>query len=141
MRPLVVIGTRPEAIKLAPVLSECRRRELRPWVCLTGQHRELLEGVLDYFGIQPDDCLDCLSPGQPLAVLTGRLMAGLDEVFQRRSPDCVVVQGDTSSVVAASLAAFYQRLPLVHIEAGLRSGRLDDPWPEELNRRIAGLAG
>jgi UDP-N-acetylglucosamine 2-epimerase (non-hydrolysing) len=142
MRPLLVIGTRPEAIKLAPVIVECRRRgsAIEPLVCITGQHRELLEPVVEYFGIRADYRLDAMRPGQSLAGLTARLIDGLDDVLARSSPDCIVAQGDTTSVLAAGLTAFYRRIPLVHVEAGLRSGSLDAPWPEEFNRRMAGLA-
>ncbi len=141
LRPCVVIGTRPEAIKLAPVLEECRRRggAIEPLVCLTGQHRELLLPVIDYFGIRADFSLDVMRADQSLAALTARLLEGLDDVLQQCQPDCIVAQGDTTSVLAAGLAAFYRRLPLVHVEAGLRSGSLNAPWPEEFNRRVASI--
>lgn len=142
MRPLLVIGTRPEAIKLAPVWAECCRRSgaIEPLVCLTGQHDELVRPVLEYFELQVGDRLDAMRPGQSLAALTARLLEGLDAVVAHRRPDCLVAQGDTTSVLAAGMVAFYRRLPFVHVEAGLRSGNLQSPWPEEFNRRIATLA-
>ena len=139
---LVVLGTRPEAIKLAPVIEECRRRhdEFRLTICFSGQHRELVSPVADYFGIAPDIDLASMSCGQSLADLTATLIAGLDGVVGRIAPDCVVAQGDTTTVLATALAAFYRRAPLVHVEAGLRTGDLSAPWPEELNRRVVALA-
>lgn len=140
MRPLLVIGTRPEAIKLAPLLAECRRRgDIFARVCNTGQHRDLLAPVLEYFQVEADDCLDVMRPGQSLASLTARVLEGLDGILTRHRPDCVVAQGDTTSVLATSMAAFYHRIPLVHVEAGLRTGDLHAPFPEEFNRRVAGL--
>jgi UDP-N-acetylglucosamine 2-epimerase len=141
LRPLLIFGTRPEAIKMAPVIDACRRRGalVEPLVCLTGQHRELLSGVIEYFGIEADVNLDLMAPEQTLARLTARCVEALDGVLSRIRPHCVVAQGDTTTVMAASLAAFYRRIPLVHVEAGLRTGNLQAPWPEELNRRIADL--
>ena len=141
LHPLLIFGTRPEAIKMAPVVRECRRHEaVEPIVCLTGQHREMLAQVTDYFGIRPDVDLELMRPGQTLAELTARCVEGLDEVLVRRQPDCVVAQGDTTTVMAAALAAFYRRVPLVHVEAGLRTHNLLAPWPEELNRRVVSIA-
>jgi UDP-N-acetylglucosamine 2-epimerase (non-hydrolysing) len=139
---LIVIGTRPEGIKLAPVVLQCAQRgeSLRPIVCASGQHRDLLAPVLDYFGIVPDVDLAAMSPGQSLSELTARCLQGLQGVIARERPDCVVVQGDTATTLAAALAAFYERVPLVHIEAGLRTGDLQAPWPEEFNRRTVTLA-
>ncbi len=141
LRPLLIFGTRPEAIKMAPVVEECRRRpeEIEPIVCLTGQHREMLAQVTEYFGIREDVQLDLMTPDQTLAGLTARCLEGIDGVVARYRPECVVAQGDTTTVMAAALAAFYRRVPLVHVEAGLRTGNLLAPWPEELNRRIADL--
>ncbi|NUQ62279.1 MAG: UDP-N-acetylglucosamine 2-epimerase (non-hydrolyzing) [Pirellulales bacterium] len=141
LHPLLIFGTRPEAIKMAPVVEECRRRadRIEPIVCLTGQHRELLAQVTDYFGIRADVQLDLMTPNQTLAGLTARCLEGIDAVIDRFRPDCVVAQGDTTTVMAAALAAFYRRVPLVHVEAGLRTGNLMAPWPEELNRRVADL--
>lgn len=140
LRPLLILGTRPEAIKMAPVISECRQRaSMEPIVCFTGQHREMLRQVTDYFEIAPDVELHVMSPGQSLAKLTSRLLTELDEVVEKHRPNCLVAQGDTTSVLAASMVAFYRNLPLVHVEAGLRTGNLQSPFPEEFNRRVAGL--
>ncbi len=141
LRALLVFGTRPEGIKLAPVVHECLRRPdaLETLICLTGQHREMLRQVTDYFDIHADCDLDLMRPNQSLAELTARCVAGIDGVLARYAPQCVVAQGDTTTVMCASLAAFYRRIPFVHVEAGLRTGNLQSPWPEELNRRIAGL--
>jgi UDP-N-acetylglucosamine 2-epimerase (non-hydrolysing) len=140
-RPLLVIGTRPEAIKMAPVVLECRRREdvAEPVVCFTGQHRELALDAAAYFGIVPDVELDAMRAGQPLAALLSRCVAGLDETIVRVAPTCVAAQGDTASVLAAALAAFYRGVPFVHVEAGLRTGDLAAPWPEEMHRRAAAI--
>jgi UDP-N-acetylglucosamine 2-epimerase (non-hydrolysing) len=141
LKCLLVFGTRPEAIKMAPVVRECLARpdEVEPVVCLTGQHREMLKQVTDYFEIDADLDLDLMRPHQTLADLTARCVVGLDEVLEQRRPHCIAVQGDTTTVMCAALAAFYRRVPLVHVEAGLRTGDLTAPWPEELNRRIASL--
>lgn len=142
LRALLTFGTRPEAIKMAPVVHECRRQNenIETIVCLTGQHREMLDQVTDYFGIEADCDLALMTPNQTLAEVTARCLTGLDAVLAEYRPHCVVAQGDTTTVMAAALAAFYRRLPFVHVEAGLRTGNLQAPWPEELNRRIAGLA-
>lgn len=141
LRALLVFGTRPEAVKMAPVVRECARRgdAVEPVVCLTGQHREMLAQVTDYFGIRADACLDLMTPDQTLARLTARCVEALDEVLLRYRPGCVVAQGDTTTVLAAAIAAFYRRVPFVHVEAGLRTGNLGAPWPEEMNRRVADL--
>ncbi len=140
LRPLLVFGTRPEAIKMAPVVKACRaQRGMDPIVCSTGQHREMLQQVIDYFELSPDVTLDVMRPNQALAGLTARLLESLDHVLETHSPDCVVAQGDTTTVMAAAVTAFYRKLPLVHVEAGLRTGNLMAPWPEEFNRRVAGL--
>jgi UDP-N-acetylglucosamine 2-epimerase (non-hydrolysing) len=141
LHPLLVFGTRPEAVKMAPLVWECRRRgdQVEATVCLTGQHRELLTQVADDLGVRGDIELDVMTPDQTLAGLSARLIERIDEVLLRVRPDCLVAQGDTTTVMAASLAAFYRRVPLVHVEAGLRTGNLHAPWPEELNRRIADL--
>src|SRR5690606_18973203 len=129
--------TRPEAIKMAPVVRECQRHpdKVQPVICLTGQHREMLQQVTEYFGIRADVNLDLMQPNQTLASLTAACIRGLDDCMARYRPDCLVVQGDTTTVMAASLAAFYRRIPVVHVEAGLRTGNMLAPWPEELNRR------
>jgi UDP-N-acetylglucosamine 2-epimerase (non-hydrolysing) len=141
LRVFSVIGTRPEAIKMAPVILQlaARGRECESTVCLSGQHRDMTAGVLAHFGIVPQIELDTMRAGQSLAELNARLLAALDGALSESQPDCVVVQGDTTTVLAAALAAFYRRIPLVHVEAGLRTGDLDAPWPEELNRRLPGL--
>jgi UDP-N-acetylglucosamine 2-epimerase (non-hydrolysing) len=139
-RALLVLGTRPEAIKMAPVVHECRRRPgVEPIVCFTGQHCEMLAQVSDYFDLRPDVDLKLMRPDQTLAGLTARCLEGMERTISQFEPDCVVAQGDTTTVLAASMAAFYRRLPFVHVEAGLRTGDLLSPWPEEFNRRAAGL--
>jgi len=141
LRAFVIFGTRPEAIKMAPVVHECLRRPdaLETLVCLTGQHREMLDQVVDYFRLPVDLDLKLMQPNQTLAGLTARCLHGLDEAFERYRPDCVLAQGDTTTVLATAMAAFYRRVPLVHVEAGLRTGDMQAPWPEEFNRRVASL--
>ncbi len=126
---------------MAPVIHCCRRnsRQIESIVCVTGQHRQMLDQVVDYFGIHIDRDLELMAPNQTLADLTSRCLTGLDAVISEYQPDCIVAQGDTTTVMAASLAAFYRRLPFVHVEAGLRTGNLQAPWPEEMNRRITGM--
>ncbi len=140
VRPLLVMGTRPEAIKLAPLLHACAaRQDVRPILCSTGQHREMLAQVVDYFGMPIDIDLALMQQNQSLSGLTARCLESLDQTFVQQEPDCVVAQGDTVTVMAAALAAFFRRIPFVHVEAGLRTGNMYSPWPEELNRRVAGL--
>lgn len=141
LKALLIFGTRPEAIKMAPVVQECLRRpdEIETIVCLTGQHREMLQQVTDYFGIKADVDLQLMQPNQTLSRLTARCVQGLDEVVEERQPSCIVAQGDTTTVMASSLVAFYRHIPLVHVEAGLRTGNMLAPWPEEMNRRITSL--
>ena len=141
MRTLLVFGTRPEAIKMAPVVRACQAREaeIEPIVCVTGQHREMLAQVTDYFGLRHDIDLDVMQSNQTLASLTARCIERIDGVIADRQPQCVVAQGDTTTVMCASLAAFYRRVPFVHVEAGLRTGDVWSPFPEELNRRVASL--
>jgi len=138
---VTILGTRPEAIKLAPVIHELARHpdRIRSYVCSTGQHRELLEHALRAFGIRPDFDLQLMQPGQRLTDLTARILTALDGVLESAMPDWVLVQGDTTTVMAASLAAFYRRIRIGHVEAGLRSGDRQRPFPEEVNRRIADL--
>lgn len=126
---------------MAPVVKACQERSeaIAPIVCLTGQHREMLAQVTDYFGIQADLDLELMQPNQTLAELTARCLQGLDGALARYEPHCVVAQGDTTTVMAAALTAFYRRVPMVHVEAGLRTGNLQAPWPEEMNRRVASL--
>jgi UDP-N-acetylglucosamine 2-epimerase (non-hydrolysing) len=137
MKVLAVLGTRPEAIKMAPVIREARARGLEMIVCVTAQHREMLDQVLRLFEIEPELDLDLMESDQTLASLTARALVGLDAVLAEQQPDWVLVQGDTTTAMIAALAAFYRRVRVGHIEAGLRAGALDRPFPEELNRRIA----
>ncbi len=140
LRPLLVFGTRPEAIKMAPVVHACQSSiDLSPLVCVTGQHREMLQQVNDYFGITPDIDLQLMQANQSLANLTARCVERMDEVLVQHQPDCAVAQGDTTTVMATALAAFYRRVPFVHVEAGLRTGNIYAPWPEEMNRRVASI--
>ncbi len=137
MRLLFVFGTRPEAIKLAPVVRELTARpEFDCKVCVTGQHREMLMQVLDLFELRPDWNLDLMRPDQDLAYLTGAVLSGVGAVVGSFRPDRVIVQGDTTTSFAAALAAFYHRVPVAHVEAGLRTGNIYAPWPEEVNRRL-----
>src|SRR5262245_47072915 len=127
----VVFGTRPEAIKMAPVVAALRRvPALRTHVCVTAQHRQMLDQVLDAFALTPDADLDLMQPGQTLAGLTARAVEAVDRYLADLKPDLMLVQGDTTTVLAATLAAFYQRVPVGHVEAGLRTGDLTAPWPE-----------
>ncbi|MDB4614476.1 UDP-N-acetylglucosamine 2-epimerase (non-hydrolyzing) [bacterium] len=140
VRALIVFGTRPEAIKMSPVVHECQRRDdIETVVCLTGQHKEMLEQVTDYFGITADEHLNVMSPNQTLATLTARCVERIDATLEKVKPDCILAQGDTTTVMAASLAAFYRKVPLLHVEAGLRTGDLYAPWPEEFNRRVTSI--
>jgi UDP-N-acetylglucosamine 2-epimerase (non-hydrolysing) len=137
-RVAVVFGTRPEAVKLAPVVHALRAEgTLETRVVVTAQHREMLDQTVAAFGIEPDVDLDLMRSGQSLPELTGRILSALSETFERERPDIVLVQGDTTTVLAGALAAFYARIPVGHVEAGLRSGNLYDPFPEEVNRQIA----
>ncbi len=134
---MLVYGTRPEAIKMAPVVKELGRHpELRPIVVVTGQHREMLDQVNRVFGIVPDHDLNIITPGQSLTEITVRSLSGLEPLIAAERPDLVVVQGDTTTCFAASLAAFYQQIPVAHIEAGLRTDNRYNPFPEEINRRL-----
>jgi UDP-N-acetylglucosamine 2-epimerase (non-hydrolysing) len=137
-RILVVFGTRPEAIKLAPVILRLRERpgfDVR--TCATAQHRDLLDQVLSVFQIKPDHDLNLMQPGQSLTQSASRILAALESVLQHDRPDMVLVQGDTTTTLAGALAAFYQRIPVGHVEAGLRTGDLTQPFPEEMNRVVA----
>ena len=136
---LTVFGTRPEAIKLFPVihaLADDARFESR--VCISAQHREMLDQVLDITGVIPDHDLDLMQPGQTLDGLTARALLEIGKVLDDEQPDWVVVQGDTTTVLAGALAAYYRKIPVCHVEAGLRSGDIYQPWPEEVNRRAVG---
>jgi UDP-N-acetylglucosamine 2-epimerase (non-hydrolysing) len=134
---LIVFGTRPEAIKLFPVIRALSAIDgLAVRTCVTAQHRGLLDQVLTIAGITPDVDLDLMEPGQSLDRLTARLLVGLGEVMDAERPDRVLVQGDTATAMVGALAAYYRRIPVSHVEAGLRSGDIWQPWPEEVNRRI-----
>ena len=139
---LFVFGTRPEAIKLFPVIRAIAARgDIRVRSCVTAQHRGLLDQVLSIAGLTPDIDLDLMQPGQSLERLTARLLTGLGEVLDAERPDRVIVQGDTATAMVGALTAYYRKVPVSHVEAGLRSGNLHHPWPEEGNRRmIAPLA-
>lgn len=136
-RVMVVYGTRPEAIKLAPVVRDLRRSaHLEVVVVVTGQHRAMLDQVNGLFGIVPDHDLDVIQPRQQLHELTGRVLGGITEVIRDVRPDILMVQGDTTTSFVAGLAAFYEQVPVVHVEAGLRTQNRYDPFPEEINRRL-----
>ena len=141
MKVLSVFGTRPEAIKMAPVVGELARfpADFDSRVCVTGQHRDMLDQVLALFAIRPDFDLDIMQPGQSLTDTTCGVLRGLEAVFARFQPDLVLVHGDTTTTMAAGLAAFYHQVPFGHVEAGLRTGNLQAPFPEEMNRRLAGM--
>ncbi|HWQ54186.1 MAG TPA: UDP-N-acetylglucosamine 2-epimerase (non-hydrolyzing) [Bryobacteraceae bacterium] len=143
-RILFIFGTRPEAIKLCPVVRQVRcETGFQVQVCVTAQHRAMLDQVLHGFGIQPDYDLNLMTPGQTLAQMTGRILLELDKILEAGAFRMVVVQGDTTTTLAASLAAFYRRVPVAHVEAGLRTGDMAQPFPEEMNRvatsRLAAL--
>lgn len=136
---LLVFGTRPEAIKMAPLVLELKKiKELNVEVCVTAQHREMLDQVLDLFELVPDYDLDLMQPGQDLYDITTKALQGLKGVLETSKPDLVLVHGDTTTTFASSLAAFYQRIPVGHVEAGLRTGNIYSPWPEEINRKLTG---
>jgi len=140
IKVLSIFGTRPEAIKMAPVIRELESHpdEIQSIVCVTAQHREMLDQVLDLFKIKPDIDLDLMQAGQSLSGLTARVFTALDPVLKAEAPDWVLVQGDTTTVMAASLVAFYHRVKVGHVEAGLRTFDKWQPFPEEINRKVAG---
>lgn len=137
-RVMLVFGTRPEAIKVAPLVKEFQAKndEFETIVCVTGQHREMLDQVLNLFGIVPDYDLNIMKQGQDLYDVTARVLTGMRDVLKEAQPDVVFVHGDTTTSMAAALAAFYQQIPVAHIEAGLRTHNIYSPWPEEMNRQI-----
>ena len=140
LRMLCIFGTRPEAIKMAPlVLAAQRHPKVTPIVCLTGQHREMLDQVVKYFGLRVDHDLNLMQPNQSLSELTSRCLQMLTGVISETKPDCIVGQGDTTTALCASMAAFYARIPFIHVEAGLRTNSIDSPFPEEFNRRVCSL--
>jgi UDP-N-Acetylglucosamine 2-epimerase (EC 5.1.3.14) len=139
VKVLTVFGTRPEAIKMAPLVHALAKDpQFEAKVCVTAQHREMLDQVLKLFSIVPDYDLNIMSPGQGLTEITCRILQGLKPILESFKPDIVLVHGDTTTTAAASLAAFYQRIPVGHVEAGLRTGDLYSPWPEEANRTLTG---
>ena len=139
LKILSVFGTRPEAIKMAPVVKalaaestfECR-------VCVTAQHRQMLDQVLELFAIRPDFDLNLMKPGQDLSDITSNVLLGMREVYKQWQPDVILVHGDTTTTLAASLSAYYAKIKVGHVEAGLRTGNKYSPWPEEMNRRLTG---
>lgn len=134
---MVVFGTRPEAIKMAPVVQALKQQDgIQTLVTVTAQHRQMLDQVLDLFGITPDNDLDVMQPGQTLSGLFGKILEGMTAVLEQRLPDLVLVHGDTSTTFATALASLYAKIPVGHVEAGLRTGNLYAPWPEEANRRL-----
>ena len=137
---LLVFGTRPEAIKMAPLVKELQKQKERieTVVCVTGQHREMLDQVLEIFDIKPDYDLNIMKRGQDLYDVTARVLTGMREVLKEIKPDIVLVHGDTTTSTAAALAAFYQQIPVGHVEAGLRTHNIYSPWPEEMNRLLTG---
>ena len=137
---MLVFGTRPEAIKMAPLVKELEKHGdmFRTLVCVTGQHRQMLDQVLEIFSIRPDFDLDIMQAGQDLYDVTTRVLLGLREVFRKERPDVVLVHGDTTTSTAAALAAFYAQIPVGHVEAGLRTHNIYSPWPEEMNRQLTG---
>lgn len=137
---MLVFGTRPEAIKMAPLVKEFQKNgdKFQTIVCVTGQHREMLDQVLKIFDIFPDYDLNIMKQGQDLYDVTARVLTGMRDVFKECKPDVVLVHGDTTTSTAAALAAFYQQIPVGHIEAGLRTHNIYSPWPEEMNRQITG---
>ena len=137
---MLVFGTRPEAIKMAPLVKEFQQRpgEFQTIVCVTGQHREMLDQVLHIFEITPDYDLNIMKQGQDLYDVTARVLLGMRDVLKEVQPDVVLVHGDTTTSTAAALAAFYQQIPVGHVEAGLRTHNIYSPWPEEMNRQLTG---
>src|SRR5574344_837940 len=135
---MLVFGTRPEAIKMAPLVKEFYKHKdkFETIVCVTGQHREMLDQVLKIFEIVPDYDLNIMKQGQDLYDVTSRVLLGMRDVLKEAKPDIVFVHGDTTTSTAAALAAFYQQIPVAHIEAGLRTYNIYSPWPEEINRQL-----
>lgn len=137
---MLIFGTRPEAIKMIPVIKSLQQEKdfFQINICVTGQHREMLDQVLNIFGITPDYDLNVMQKGQDLYSITTKILLGLRDIFQQERPDLVLVHGDTTTSTAAALAAFYQKIPVGHVEAGLRTHNIYSPWPEEMNRAITG---
>lgn len=140
IKVMTVFGTRPEGIKMAPIIKEIEKREeIDSVICITAQHREMLDQVLNLFEIKPDYDLNIFKPGQSLTEITTKALQGLEEVIKKEKPDVLLVQGDTSTVFSGALAAFYQGVKIGHVEAGLRSGNIYSPYPEEANRMLTGI--
>lgn len=140
LRVLAVFGTRPEAIKMAPVVRALKNSSnMEVKVCVTAQHRQMLDQVLSLFSIEPDFDLNLMAPGQDLADLTAKVLTGMRDVLREWRPDYVLVHGDTTTTFSTSLAAYYERIPVGHVEAGLRTGNIYSPWPEEVNRCLTGV--
>lgn len=137
---MLVFGTRPEAIKMAPLSIEFKKDEanFKTIICVTGQHREMLDQVLHIFDIKPDYDLNIMKQGQDLYDITSRVLTGMRDILQKEKPDIVLVHGDTTTSTATALAAFYQQIPVGHVEAGLRTHQIYSPWPEEMNRQLTG---
>ena len=139
IKVMTVFGTRPEAIKMCPLVLELRKHEnITPIVCVTAQHRQMLDQVLDIFGVKPDYDLDIMKSRQTLAGITTRVLAGMEDVLKNEKPDIVLVHGDTSTSFVAALAAFYEQIKVGHVEAGLRTYDIYSPFPEEMNRQLTG---
>ena len=140
LKVMTVFGTRPEGIKMAPIIKELEKRDnIESVTCITAQHREMLDQVLNIFDIKPDYDLNIFQPGQSLTKITTRALEGLEEVIIKEKPDVLLVQGDTTTVFSGALAAFYQGVKVGHVEAGLRSGNIHSPYPEEANRMLTGI--
>ncbi|MGB7317965.1 MAG: UDP-N-acetylglucosamine 2-epimerase (non-hydrolyzing), partial [Planktotalea sp.] len=136
---LSVFGTRPEAIKMAPLVTSLQRDDrFESVLCITAQHRQMLDQVLNLFGLVPDHDLDIMSPGQSLHHITSKILTGLQPILEARKPDVILVHGDTATTFAATLAGYYAQIPVGHVEAGLRTGNIYSPWPEEGNRKLTG---
>ena len=140
MKIMTVFGTRPEGVKIAPIIKELEKRSnVEQVVCITAQHREMLDQVTELFGIVPHHDLNIFKPGQTLTDITVNSIKGLEDVIKEENPDVLLVQGDTTTVFSGALAAFYQKIKIGHVEAGLRSGNLYSPYPEEANRKLVGV--
>ena len=137
IKVMTVFGTRPEAIKMAPLVKELEsRKEIKSIVCVTAQHREMLDQVLEVFDIKPDYDLNIMKPGQTLSEITSRVLMGLEEVIKKEEPNVILVHGDTTTTFAGALAAFYNKVDIGHVEAGLRTYNKYSPFPEEMNRQM-----
>ncbi|MDR3442142.1 MAG: UDP-N-acetylglucosamine 2-epimerase (non-hydrolyzing) [Legionella sp.] len=139
IKTLCIFGTRPEVIKMAPVIKQLEKNSyFNNKVCVTGQHQQMTTSLFELFKIKPDFNLHVMTANQDLSHLTAKILTGLTDVFKQYTPDCVLVHGDTTTTLAASLSAYYHQIPVVHVEAGLRTGDIYSPWPEEVNRKLAG---